>query len=171
MRKSFLILSAAMIVLAGACRTATDSGMEGTQTPAPSSGTYGTTESGSTSSGGYGTTEASAGAYGSATASQGQVQVTLNDYRIDMPDSLPVGRTTFHVMNYGRIPHSFGIRGGAPGSTYGGMDGYDRRLASDLASGQMANLEVDLQPGVYTAYCPVGNHATTHQMLRLVTVK
>lgn len=168
MRNSLLILCSALMVLAGACRTADDSGMDQTQAPSPSSGTYGT--SGSSTSGGYGTTETSAGGYGSTAATQGQVHVTLNDYRIDMPDSLPAGRTTFHVMNYGRIPHSFGIRGGAP-STYGGTGGYDRHLAADLASGQMANLEVDLQPGTYTAYCPVGNHATTHQMIRLVTVK
>ena len=100
------------------------------------------------------------------------IHVALNEYRIDLGDTLPAGRVKFHVMNSGSLPHSFGVRSssaaGAPGAS---TDAYDRSLASPLQPGQMGTLEVDLEPGSYEAYCPVGDHASSHGMTKTFMVK
>ncbi len=110
----------------------------------------------------------------SARVASSVINVALNDYRIDIPDSLPAGKVTFHVMNYGNVLHSFGIRSGSDTASYGttGMSAaFDRSLPSTLQPGQSTTLEVDLQPGSYLTYCPVGNHASAHGMVHTVTVK
>jgi uncharacterized cupredoxin-like copper-binding protein len=105
------------------------------------------------------------------------IHVSLNEYRIDIPDPLPSGRVMLHVMNQGAIPHSFGIRSSSAGSAgYGTATGsaptYDRSLPSALQPGQMGTLEVELQAGgSYVTYCPVGDHVSTHGMTKSVTVK
>src|SRR5687767_5186097 len=88
------------------------------------------------------------------------VQVTLVDYRIEMPASLPAGMTTFEIRNSGQRDHNFEIEG----------QGIEQKLPTSLKSGQSGTLEVDLRPGTYTVYCPVGNHAEEHGMTRQLTV-
>lgn len=77
------------------------------------------------------------------------VNVTLADFRIEMPESLPAGPTTFNITNSGSAEHNFEIEG----------EGIERELPQNLGAGQSGTLEVDLQPGTYRVYCPVGNHA------------
>jgi uncharacterized cupredoxin-like copper-binding protein len=149
-------------------------------TSSSGTGTYGTSgttppaSSGTTASGGYGTsgTMTSSGTYGTTTPAQQQVQVTLNEYRIDMPETLPTGHVVFHVTNYGSIQHSFGIRSASTSSTYGTAgQNYDKSLTANLDPGQSATLEADLQAGSYTAYCPVGDHVSAHGMTKVITVR
>lgn len=131
---------------------------------------------GSTSSTSSGTTTTAPITLGSMTSSgsptQQQVEVTLNEYRIDMPDTLTTGHVVFHVVNYGSIPHSFGIRSGSTSTGYGTQgQTFDKSLAANLDPGQSATLEVDLQAGSYTAYCPVSDHASTRGMTKTITVQ
>ena len=88
------------------------------------------------------------------------VQVTLVDYRIEMPASLPAGMTTFEIRNSGQRDHNFEIEG----------QGIELKLPTSLKSGQSGTLEVDLRPGTYTVYCPVGNHAEERGMTIQLTV-
>jgi uncharacterized cupredoxin-like copper-binding protein len=88
------------------------------------------------------------------------VQVSLVDYRIEMPASLPAGMTTFEIRNNGQRDHNFEIEG----------QGVEQKLPANLKRGQSGTLEVDLRPGTYTVYCPVGNHAEEHGMTMQLTV-
>jgi uncharacterized cupredoxin-like copper-binding protein len=90
---------------------------------------------------------ATAAAAGTAAASA-PVAVSLSEFAIDMPDSLPAGPTTFEVTNDGTIEHSFEIEG----------QGIEEELEHHLQPGETLTLQVDLAPGTYEVYCPVGNH-------------
>jgi len=77
------------------------------------------------------------------------VHVTLDEFSIDMPKKIAPGLTVFHVMNAGKATHSLAIEG----------QGVKERLKSSLKPKGEAELRVELKPGKYRAYCPVGNHA------------
>jgi uncharacterized cupredoxin-like copper-binding protein len=81
-------------------------------------------------------------------AARKEVRVTLADFDIDMPDTLPAGRTTFTVDNRGEKPHGFKIEG----------KGIVMGLEGDLQPGEAGELTVDLYPGVYSAFCPLEDH-------------
>ena len=57
------------------------------------------------------------------------------------------GTYVFSTENSGGAPHALEIEGN-------GIEA----ATEVLSSGQSAELEVDLQPGTYRIYCPVGNH-------------
>jgi uncharacterized cupredoxin-like copper-binding protein len=76
------------------------------------------------------------------------VEVVLTDFAIDMPASIPAGTVTFDVANSGETTHNFEVEG----------NGVEESLPDDLAPNQTASLEVELEPGTYTVYCPIGNH-------------
>ena len=81
--------------------------------------------------------------------SQGDtVKVTLVDFEIDMLMTLPAGSTTFEVTNEGTSEHSFEVEG----------QGIEETLAEILMAGETGTLQVNLQPGAYTVYCPVDDH-------------
>jgi uncharacterized cupredoxin-like copper-binding protein len=88
------------------------------------------------------------------------VQVQLTEYEIRMPETLPAGRTNFHIANAGKQNHNFAIEGNS----------LQMKLSSDLTRGDWAPLTIDLKPGVYTAYCPVDGHRK-RGMQRVLTVK
>jgi uncharacterized cupredoxin-like copper-binding protein len=77
------------------------------------------------------------------------VQVSLVEWAIQMPDRLPAGSITFAVTNAGARQHNFEIEG----------QGIDEVLAQNLQPGESDTLTVELAPGEYRVYCPVGNHA------------
>lgn len=77
-----------------------------------------------------------------------EVEVRLHDRVIEMPDSLPEGRTTFVVTNTGQVPHNFEVEG----------RGLEAELEQALQPGETGELTVDLAAGTYTVYCPVGDH-------------
>jgi hypothetical protein len=84
-----------------------------------------------------------------ATAGPTIVDVGLSEFTIDMDTEIPAGPVRFSITNNGTVPHSFVIEG----------EGIRKRLANNLAPGESAFLNADLQPGAYTVFCPVGEGA------------
>ena len=82
-------------------------------------------------------------------AGPNEVDVSLTEFAIDMPEAIPAGPTRFLVENNGAFTHNIRIVGA----------GIDVALPSNLSGGERDSLEVDLPPGEYRVYCPVGNHA------------
>lgn len=78
------------------------------------------------------------------------VQVVLSNMSIDMPSTLPEGTTLLTVNNEGDMDHSFEIEG----------QGMEKALDQPLQPGEVTTIEVDLVPGEYRVYCPVGSHAS-----------
>jgi plastocyanin len=77
------------------------------------------------------------------------VDVSLKDFSIDPADpTVKAGTVTFAVSNDGETVHNLEIEG----------DGLEEELSSDLSAGDSGDLTVDLQPGTYEWYCPIGNH-------------
>jgi uncharacterized cupredoxin-like copper-binding protein len=99
---------------------------------------------------GVATLEATDGDATPAVSGMGEtVAVSLMEFAIDMPTELPAGQTTFEVTNDGTIEHNFEVEG----------QGIEEELPENLAPGASGTLTVDLAPGTYEVYCPVGNHA------------
>lgn len=92
-----------------------------------------------------------------ATPESSTVQVELTEYEIRMPNELPAGATTFEVTNVGSTEHNFEVEG----------QGIEREFEQNLQPGETKTLEVDLQPGTYEVYCPVGNHSEQGMRLEL----
>jgi hypothetical protein len=74
-----------------------------------------------------------------------------------MPQTLPPGPTEFVVANIGDVPHNFEIEG----------QGIERVFEQDLQPGERETMQVELEPGEYEVYCPVGNHAEMGMRLTL----
>jgi uncharacterized cupredoxin-like copper-binding protein len=96
-------------------------------------------------------TEAAQAAAATPAAASGPqlVDVSLTEFAIDMPTTLPAGNVRFNVANNGAVPHSFVLEG----------EGISKRLANNVTPGSSAKLNADLKPGTYTVYCPVGEGA------------
>lgn len=90
----------------------------------------------------------------------GEVEVKLSEFKIEMPASASAGTTIFKVTNAGRDSHSFEVEG----------NGIEREIEPDLKAGETKTLEVDLKPGTYTVYCPVEGHRKLG-MSRSLTVR
>jgi len=108
--------------------------------------------------------------------------VTLRDFEIDMPETMPAGLVTIQVTNEGPEPHEFNILqleegktiddfqqfmnapdGPPPFSSVGGMNG--------LAGGSTGYLEYDFQPGTYVAICFIpspNNEGSPHFTLGMI---
>lgn len=76
------------------------------------------------------------------------VDVTLTEFSIEMPSSIQAGPVSFVVTNDGSVDHNFEVEG----------EGIEEEFEEDLAPGESQTLELDLQPGTYKVYCPVGDH-------------
>lgn len=77
------------------------------------------------------------------------VEVSLTEWAIYMPTELPAGSVIFEVINDGTVPHTFEI---ASETFYASLD-------AAIGPGERARLEVDLEPGEYTAICSLGEGA------------
>jgi plastocyanin len=97
------------------------------------------------------TTEEPAGGGGGGGGGGGEtLDVSLVDFAIEPPDAtVEAGSVTFAVTNDGTSLHNLEIEG----------NGVEEELPADLSGGESGELTVDLQPGTYEWYCPVGNHA------------
>jgi plastocyanin len=96
------------------------------------------------------TTEEAAGGGGGGGGGGETVDVSLTDFAIDPPNpTVAAGTVTFAVSNDGNAPHNLEVEG----------NGVEEELPADLSGGESGELTVDLQPGTYEWYCPVGNHA------------
>lgn len=76
------------------------------------------------------------------------VNVTLTEFRIEMPSSVPAGTVAFAVTNQGTVEHNFEVEG----------EGIEEEFEENLKPGETKTLTVDLALGTYEVYCPVGNH-------------
>lgn len=94
-------------------------------------------------------------------AEPNRIGVELADYEIGMPDSITAGPTYFEVTNVGETEHNFEIEG----------QGIEQELDSTLAPNETGTLYVDLQPGTYTVYCPVANHAERGMVQELTVIE
>jgi len=76
------------------------------------------------------------------------VSVVGTEFRFT-PSSIRVraGETTFRLRNEGAAPHALEVEG----------QGIEEETRV-IQGGQTAELTVDLEPGEYVIYCPVGNH-------------
>ena len=88
------------------------------------------------------------------------INVRLLDFRFEMPNQVPAGPTRFVITNDGEQKHNFEIEG----------QGIERELETALETGQSGELTVDLKPGSYRIYCPVGDHAEKKGMETTLTV-
>jgi uncharacterized cupredoxin-like copper-binding protein len=76
--------------------------------------------------------------------------VSLAEYQIEMPTSLPAGVHVFDVANNGNGEHNFTVEG----------QGIMTEFVTDLTSGQTQSMQIYLAEGTYTVYCPIGDHRT-----------
>ena len=83
-----------------------------------------------------------------AASGGGVVDVSLTDFAID-PAAITAdpGSYTFRVSNDGAALHALEIEGPS-----GEVE------TSELAAGESAELNVDLEDGEYEMYCPIGDH-------------
>jgi uncharacterized cupredoxin-like copper-binding protein len=89
-----------------------------------------------------------------------RADVTMTDYKFDMPTELKPGKTAFVVKNAGKRKHNFEIKGA----------GIDRKFQNNVAPGETRVLHVVLERGTYDVTCPVDFH-TQKGMKATVTVK
>jgi hypothetical protein len=75
-------------------------------------------------------------------------EVGLIEYQIEMPTSLSAGSQTFKVTNNGSMGHNFEVEG----------QGIEEKFETELSAGETQTMQLDLEPGTYEVYCPVGNH-------------
>jgi uncharacterized cupredoxin-like copper-binding protein len=75
-------------------------------------------------------------------------EVGLTEYEIAMPTSLSAGSQTFRVTNNGASEHNFEVEG----------QGIEEQFETNLSPGETQTMQLDLVPGTYEVYCPVGNH-------------
>jgi uncharacterized cupredoxin-like copper-binding protein len=84
-------------------------------------------------------------------ASAGRVTVTEVEYKITLSSThLASGKTTFVVMNKGKVAHSLEVSG--PGLN-------KRLIAGTLMPGTSRSVTVTLKAGSYALWCPQPGHA------------
>jgi plastocyanin len=80
-----------------------------------------------------------------------RVTVTETEYKITLSRThIATGKTTFVVVNKGKLAHSLSIRG--PGMT-------KRLIMGTIAPGSSHTAAVTLKSGTFTLWCPVDSHA------------
>jgi uncharacterized cupredoxin-like copper-binding protein len=77
-----------------------------------------------------------------------RVDVTMTEYKFDIPTDLKPGKTAFVVKNAGRKKHNFAIKG----------SGIDRKFQKNLGPNETRVLHVVLTRGTYQVTCPVDFH-------------
>ena len=89
-----------------------------------------------------------------------EVLVTLDDFVIEMPDTVRAGVLAFQATNRGTHEHSLEIEG----------QGVEQALPDPVDPGNTMQLMADLAPGTYRAYCPIEDHAQ-RGMEKTITVR
>jgi uncharacterized cupredoxin-like copper-binding protein len=106
--------------------------------------------SSSNDSTGNAATQASTTGGAAATGAGGTVNLAATDFKFDPSNpTVKSGQVTFNEKNDGQVTHSLEIED---------VNGQDKELEGNVSPGQSGNLTVDLKPGTYEFYCPVGNH-------------
>jgi plastocyanin len=92
----------------------------------------------------------------SSAAAPTAVSVRLSEWKVDLSRrSVPAGQVTFTISNAGSIPHAFEVEG----------RGLEREV-EQMAPGGTRTLTLNLRPGSYEVYCPVGDDS--HKKLGMV---
>jgi hypothetical protein len=88
------------------------------------------------------------------------VLVTINDGTLDVAnhDQIAPGPAVFTITNASKNVHNVSIEG--PGAM--------KRADNDIPGGGTANINVDLQVGKYTLYCPILDHRTKGESIELI---
>jgi hypothetical protein len=94
---------------------------------------------------------------GSIAAPADTVDVILTDFAIQMPATVRSGPTAFRVRNAGAVDHDLEVE----------SDQVEESLPEDLPPGESRILVVDLTPGTWEVYCPVGDHDDRGMRLQL----
>jgi uncharacterized cupredoxin-like copper-binding protein len=95
-------------------------------------------------------TQASTTGGAAATGAGGTVNLTATDFKFNPTDpTVSSGDVTFDMKNDGQATHSLEIED---------VNGQDKELEGDVSPGQSGTLKVNLPPGKYEFYCPIGNH-------------
>ena len=89
-----------------------------------------------------------------------RVDVTMTEYKFDMPTELKPGKTAFVVKNAGKKKHNLQIKGA----------GVDQKFQKNVAPGETRVLHVVLERGTYEVTCPVDFHPQKG-MKTTITVK
>src|SRR3954447_3263961 len=89
-----------------------------------------------------------------------RVRVNLGTDGIEMPKSLPAGKTVFVVKNTAKENRNFEIQGG----------GMDRAFVFSLGPNDTKNLQTDLKRGKYRAFC-IAKNGKTQRFRANLTVK
>ena len=87
----------------------------------------------------------------STSASSGgeTIDITETEFALDPSEaSAAAGEVTFAIANEGSIPHNLEIEG----------DGVEE-VSETIEGGASTELAVELEPGTYTMYCNIGDHA------------
>ena len=80
---------------------------------------------------------------------RGSIELTATDFKFD-PSTVELaksGEMTFTLVNDGQVTHALEIEG----------QGIEEE-SDEIDAGATTSLTVDLKPGEYTYYCPVGDH-------------
>jgi hypothetical protein len=83
------------------------------------------------------------GAHPQQAAQEQTIEVHLKDGAIQMPSSVPTGKTMFQVVNDGTAAHDLEIEGPA-----------GHQQLPSVQPGQTASLEMNLDPGTYRVHSP-----------------
>ena len=76
------------------------------------------------------------------------VEVTLTSYEIEIGDSVPAGEVVFELTNESDHNHAFAISG----------NDVDETLVDQVEPGSTTEASIELEPGTYTVWCPIGDH-------------
>lgn len=89
------------------------------------------------------------GGDGESAAGGETVEITATDFELAPADVsvAAAGETTFTLVNEGETEHALEIEG----------NGVEEETVT-VAPGESASVTVDLKPGEYELYCPVGDH-------------
>lgn len=115
-----------------------------------------------------------AGQTGSSAADEGtervseHVEVTLVDHEIQMPDTAPNGIVAFIISNDAEQEHGISI---TPADSGNGNDEDSVIGTMYVEPGEDQQLELELEEGEYTVFCPVGDHREEHGMETTFTVE
>jgi uncharacterized cupredoxin-like copper-binding protein len=115
-----------------------------------------------------------AGQTGGSAADEGtersseQLDVKLVDHEIEMPDTAASGIVSFIITNEGEEEHGISV---TPADAGNGSDEDSVLGTMYVEPGDDQQLEIELEAGEYTVFCPVGDHREEHGMETTLTVE